>query len=408
MCMSFWTQLGATARRLIGVEGVGNIVASISDDRILEAIQGQRRDGATVDLALSLSTVYRAIQIHAAAASQLPIRVERRGARIETPAIIDEPCFAMDQSEWMEYLVTSMYTRGEAFLRIVRAPANARIPYEPLELIPVNPDEVQVHPHRTTNGNDLPDTYTWRGQEFTASTMAHLKYMIVPGYTRGLGPLQAAAVEVQGAIDARDYGARWMTETGMPEGILSMKAEAAPDVARANKYSWYGLMPDGTPMDPDGKLPKRAIKVLSGGATFEPLLLKPADVQFLDSQQFTTTQIARLFGVPASLLLAAVEGNSQTYANVEQDWIGYARFGLALATRKIDAALSRILPRGQKARVDFAGLLRTDTKTRYESHEIALRAGFMTPDEVRAIESMPALTDEQRAALRPTETEVPA
>jgi len=406
--MSIWTQLGASARRLFGVEGVGNVVASLSDDRILEAISAQRTGGASVDLALTLSTVYRAVQIHAAAASQLPIRVERRGSRIDTPAIIDEPCFAMAQSEWMEYLVTSMYTRGEAFLRVVRAPSNARIPHEPLELIPVNPDEVQVHPHRTTNGNDLPDTYTWRGQEFTTSTMAHLKFLIVPGYTRGLGPLQAAALEVQGALDARDYGARWMTESGMPEGILSMKAEAAPDVARANKYSWYGLMPDGTPMDSDGKLPKRAIKVLSGGASFEPLLLKPADVQFLDTQQFTTTQIARLFGVPASLLLAAVEGNSQTYANIEQDWIGYSRFGLALATRKIDAALTRILPRGQKARVDFAGLLRTDTKTRYESHEIAMRAGFMTDDEVRHLEGLPPLTDDQRARIAPTPNEVPA
>ncbi len=44
------------------------------------------------------------------------------------------------------------------------------------------------------------------------------------------------------------------------------------------------------------------------------------------------------------------------------------------------------MPRGQYARFNRGSLLRTDLKTRYESYEIGLRAGFLTIAEVRELE----------------------
>ena len=117
-------------------------------------------------------------------------------------------------------------------------------------------------------------------------------------------------------------------------------------------------------------------------------MLKPADAQWLEVQQFGVTGIARLFGIPATLMLAAIEGTSMTYTNVEQEWIGYVRFTLMTYLREIEDAFSAVLPTGQTARFNVEGLLRTDTKTRYEAHEIAIRAGFMSPDEVRRIEKL--------------------
>src|SRR5699024_7486663 len=121
---------------------------------------------------------------------------------------------------------------------------------------------------------------------------------------------------------------------------------------------------------------------------YSPILLNPADAQFLENQQFTVTQIARLFGIPASLMLAVVEGGSQSYANVEQDWIAYIRFSLMSYLREIEEAFTKLLPNGQTARFNIETLLRADTKTRYEAHEIAIRAGFMKPEEVREIEGL--------------------
>lgn len=130
-------------------------------------------------------------------------------------------------------------------------------------------------------------------------------------------------------------------------------------------------------------------------------------MQFLETQQFTTTQMARLIGAPASIMLVAVEGTPETYSNVEQEWIGYVRFSLMKPLREIEEAFTELLPRGQVARFKIDNLLRTDTKTRYEAHAIALdpQRGWADEDEIRALEGMAPLTAQQRedrAARRTT------
>ncbi|MGO2659592.1 phage portal protein [Mycetocola reblochoni] len=393
--MSFWSATLAAAGRVLGFTLASEAASGDAGPahRISTAIARQE-SAPGVAAALTLSTVYRAVQIHATAASQLSIKVERDGFGVTTPSLVRQPCLSMSRSAWMEYLTTSLYTRGEAFLRVVRSGPGSRTPGQAVELIPVNPGEVGVHQHRSRNGDDLPDSYTWRGRTFTSSDMLHLKLLRIPGTVRGLGPIQAAAAEIRGALDARDYGASWLSETGIPEGVLTTDQELNATQAKQTKDNWYGIGPDGEPEpDHDG----RKVRVLGKGTRFEPLLLKPSEVQFLESQQFSTTQIARLFAIPASLMLAAVQGDSQTYANVSQYEIGYVRFGLMAALREIEEAVTSVLPRGQEARVNLDALLRADTKTRYDAHKVGLDAGFLDVDEVREIEGLPPLTDEQRA-----------
>ena len=69
---------------------------------------------------------------------------------------------------------------------------------------------------------------------------------------------------------------------------------------------------------------------------YVPLDMKPADLQFLETQKFDTTQIARLLGIPASIMLAAVDGSNLTYSNIEQSWIEFADYTLAAYTGEIE------------------------------------------------------------------------
>ena len=198
---------------------------------------------------------------------------------------------------------------------------------------------------------------------------------------------------MRGALELRDYAALWFSEGKIPSGILTSEQVLTADDAKQFKAAWNGT--EEKPADnPSG------VKVLGKGTTYTPIMLKPADAQWLESQQFTTTALARLFGVPASLMLAAVEGSAMTYSNVEQDWIAFTRFTLMGYLRKIETALTELTPRGQKIRFNLDALLRSDTKTRYESHAIGLTAGFLTDDEVRAIEGYAPFTPAQRAAKK--------
>lgn len=89
-------------------------------------------------------------------------------------------------------------------------------------------------------------------------------------------------------------------------------------------------------------------------------------------------------------MLISLEGNSQTYANVEQDWIGYVRFGLMAFLLPIEDELTELANlNGSPVNVkfNFDALLRSDTLTRYQAHAIATGGQpWLTNEEVRVIE----------------------
>jgi HK97 family phage portal protein len=369
--------------------------------RWMPAWRAARAMGVTARRAITLSTVYRAVAIHATAALQLSLGVWRNGEQLTLrTGIAVRPDLDTSASAFYEYVVTSLYLDGNSFWRLTLADPTATRPGEVVDIKPLNPAE--VHVYRDPHTDAL--TYSYRGETIPTNQIKHLKLLRIPGMERGLGPVQAAQIELAGALDARDYGNSWLSESNQPDAILTTDQELKPGDAEKYRNVWEGKNPDGTEItDADGnpvaKNRFNRLRVLGKGLTYTPLMLKPADLQFLETQKFNTTSIARLFGVPASLMLAAVEGKSQTYSNVEQDWIAYVRFELMRALREIEEAISDLLPHGQVARFKLEALLRTDTKTRYEGHAIALDpvSGWMTKDEVRALEGLAPLTVEQLA-----------
>lgn len=92
------------------------------------------------------------------------------------------------------------------------------------------------------------------------------------------------------------------------------------------------------------------MKVLGSKLKYVPLDMKPADLQFLETQKFDTTQIARLLGIPASIMLAAVDGSNLTYSNIEQSWIEFADYTLAAYAGEIEELFNRLLPRAARPR----------------------------------------------------------
>lgn len=336
------------------------------------------RDAAAVNpsTALSISSVFRAVQIHQIAASQLSIDVDRRDQTIPVPSLIRQPDQEMSRSAWIGKNIVSLATTGNAFWRIKRARRSDRITDLPV----LNPHEVAILEDR--KGRTY---YSHKGTIYSRDEIQHLALLRVPGKREGLGPIQAARAELAGIVDLRDYASSWFNASGVPSGVLKTEQVLSPDQAERYQVKWTST-------------PAGQVRVLGHGLNYQPVLLNPADAQWLENQKFSVTQVARLMGVPASLMLAAVEGTSQTYANVEQDWIGYVRFSLMGYLREIEEALSVTLPRGQDARFSIETLLRTDTKTRYEAHKVGIDAGFLTVDEVRDIEHLGPMPDQPAPA----------
>jgi HK97 family phage portal protein len=327
--------------------------------------------GVTTGDALSMASVYRAISILSTAIKQVGVHIYRDDEKLEsTPLWIKQPDDKITRAEFMARTVNSIALAGNCFWLVSR---NAR--GETVKLEVLNPFDMLIQ--SDDYGNLL--GYTYRGTiEYSIADIQHLKALTVPGNLYGLGPIQSCQPELLAIKDTRDYASTWFDKSGVPSGILKSDQMLSPDAAKAAKDSWNALGAGG-------------LVVLGNGLTYMPTYMNPRDSQFLENQAFGVQQIARLFGIPANMMLASVDGNSMTYTNIEQEQIAFTRYTLSQYYVEIEAAMSSLLPRGTEARMNIDALLRSDTLSRYQAHQIALAAGFKTLDEVRRDEKMPPL-----------------
>lgn len=316
---------------------------------------------------MNLEAIYRCLFVIETAAKQLTIDAWRGNQPLNpAPSIIRRPNIHQTQTRFIVETVQSLAQRGNAYWLVTRGGTG-----EPINLDILPALEVQAKKNQETGIVD----YLWRGKICNARDLIHLKLMTVAGEVEGLGPIQAAARSISGALTMAEYASNFTD--GIPRGILTSDQSLTQEQADQLKKEWN-----------EHQSLKNGTAVLGKGTHFELLYLKPSEMQLLDNQNFNVTQIARLFGIPARLMLAPLKGTSTTYANAQQEDLQLVKWSLTAYLREIETALTDLLPRGQTARFNLEGLLRSDTLTRYQAHEIALRSGFLTINEVRDIEGL--------------------
>lgn len=326
--------------------------------------------------ALGMIAVYRAAQIISTSVQQLSFDAFRNDEELAPkPLLLRKPDMDESLSAFLEKTSLSLVLNGNAFWRVFRDNQGRVTGLQVLNPLDVT---IETDSFGRVTGYKVAN-YT---QVFTKAEVKHLSHLRVPGDPRGRGPIQAAQAELRGALDTQKYAANWYQDAGVPTGILSSDQPFNNEAAENLKEQWKASQ-GGT----------RGTAVLGGGWHYTPVYLSPADAQWLEVRQFDTTSIARLFGIPAGLMLAAVEGSSMTYANISQAWTEFQRFTLVRYVVEIEDAFSDLLPRGTEVKANMEALLRADTQTRYAGYQLALGAGFLSVNEVRELEGLAPAPD---------------
>jgi HK97 family phage portal protein len=130
---------------------------------------------------------------------------------------------------------------------------------------------------------------------------------------------------------------------------------------------------------------------LNSSTNIQELTANANDAQLVEARNQSILDSANIVGVPGAAVGAP--NQTRTYTNTELQAIEYIKTSLRPLTTRIEQAMTDLIPRGQYAKFTFESLLRADTLTRYQAHQIALSAGFLTVDEVRHIENLPRLSD---------------
>lgn len=324
--------------------------------------------------ALTLTAVYRSIQIIATPISKMPMQTFRYATGlevpVENPVLVNKPNFLDSKRDFLFQTVASLALDGNAFW-LKSYGSNGQV--NNLTLIPAGSVTVRLdkgvkyYDYQVNQDTPLATT---------TSDIQHLKLFSRAGYLRGLGPIDACSKDIASALDLRNFAANWFGQAGIPTGILKTDKPIGAEDANEITERWHA------------KQSERKVAVLGQGFEWQTVQLNPRDAMFTDVMIQQVQAIARLFGVPARLLLTGVDGTSDTYTNLQDENQVFYRHTLMAYTDAISDALSECLPRGTRTEFNFEGLFRADMASRFNMWETAIRAGFMTAEEVRAKEGL--------------------
>jgi HK97 family phage portal protein len=281
------------------------------------------------------------------------------GRVIDTAAVDEIRLSAVDF--WGQLIVSALWF-GDGFMGAPRR-GDDGAPKPPLWVL--HPADVKIEDGAYMVGDHV----------FGAGEIIHLRGKLPISNGRGSGVLKRFAAELGMALSLRDYASGAFT-AGVPAGYLKTSVpNISQDQADTLKARWMAQHGSSA----------RSIAVLNATTEFHPLTWSPVDLAAVDFARISVSQIALMFGLQPYHLGAPAD--SSVYTNIESRMIELYQLTLLPWIRRIESTLDAQLPAGTELRIEIDGLLRADTKTRYDTYAIALDKGILTINEVRELEA---------------------
>jgi len=276
---------------------------------------------------------------------------------------------------WMVWLLTW----GNAYTYIERD-ANGR----PMGLWPLRSDRMRVFidpSNREMVYEYTPTTAEGDVQMFAQSEILHLKGLSSDGLV-GRPPM-ADMREKLGELQAVERMSQSFYGNGMrSQGVL--KTDTTMSAAAADRLK---LQLD----DRRGAGEAWKTLLLEEGVDYKELTFPPEQAQLLQTREFGVLDVCRWFNL-RPYILGVNSAGSMSYNSVEIQQLDHNQATLRPWAVNIEQAIDRACIKSEEraagVHVEFNldANLRADTKTRYEAHQVALRNGILTLDEVRDIE----------------------
>lgn len=341
----------------------------------------------TIDSALGLAATWACVNLLAGTIASLPLMVYRTTGGVRTAArdhplywvLHDSPNYDQTALDFWEFIAASIELHGNGYAEI-----ETRSSGQVYALNPIRPDIMGVR--RLSNG-DI--EYRWTDELGRAQVATQERVLHIRGFGGGpLGGVSTLAVcrNTFGAAQATDKAASTMfANSALPSGVLSTDKPLTKDqreVAEgllADKFA--GAMNAGRPM------------LLDNGVKWTQLTISPEDAQMLESRKFSGEEVCRIFGIPPAMV-GYGDKSSNWGTGKEVDVLGFQKFNLRRRLKRIEQALMKQLltaadrTAGVTIEFNLEGLLRGDSAARATFYQSGLSNGWLTINEVRAIENM--------------------
>jgi HK97 family phage portal protein len=341
----------------------------------------QTKSGQAVNntTALSIASVHACVRVIADGIAGLGLKLYKDDGQNRDQIIIhyataltNEPNPYQTKYDFTKYMTSHLALTGNAYAFINRDVRNIGIelhPIAPQYVTPVMQDGLLFY--KVTLAGYPP--------MIPATEMLHFKGMCGDNPLVGLSPvvLHAETLGIDLAAISQSAG---VYKNGVLKFLLTSDSQIKIDQAGPLKKSLDDVI-DGASRS----------AVMPNGIKMEKLSLSPEEAQYLETRKFSSEEIARIFGVPASMIGASAGIKS----SVEQEYQDfYARTLMSYAINIEQELARKLLTENDKLtyyfKFNFNSLLRASANERADYYNKGIRGGWLSRNEARLYEDVNA------------------
>jgi HK97 family phage portal protein len=285
---------------------------------------------------------------------------------LPTPDVLRRPNDEQLMFDFIHQTVVTLAIHGVDF---VFAPTDRT--GMPLELRNLNPLNIK---HAVSDDGTMMYQIGANKELIGRDVIRQIDWLKLPGQWRGISPIDAMRNIIGTDISINRYLAAFYGDGATPSSVLETENQLTPDQAQVLRDTWT-----------DMHYKTRKPAVLSGGLKWRPIAASASDMDTMAHRESIVRDIARAYRIPLHLI-NGTGGDSQTYQNVESAGINFVRHTLLPYMRRIEGAISEMLPVDLSVRFNADEYLRADLATRVRASQIQIASGMLTPNEARHIE----------------------
>ena len=335
----------------------------------------EKRD---VSDAMSLSSVYRCVEVISNSVAQLPLepfKIDKNGYKkkyVQSPTyylLNKEPNRRMTRFTYIKLMVSSMLLRGNAYSYIARdEKGNAQ------ELVYLDSEKVKPIAH-----DDGSVTYSVKdcAYEIPSTDMIHILNVTYNG-VNGVSVIKHATNSINLSNASESHANGFFTGGANVAGILKVQGSVTKEQSKQIKSSWEQAFTPGVGR-PNG------VAVLQGNMDFTPVTISPAEAQLLETRRYNLEDICRFFGVAPT---KCGDLTKASYSTVEATQLAFLTDTIAPILEKFEQEFERKLYSKRErsnvdVRFDTSVLLRADKSSEADYFTKLFYLGALSPNEIR-------------------------
>lgn len=358
---------------------------------------GISNSGVNVDeeSALKISAVYACVKVISETIASLPLNLLKEKTNGDNEKAKQHPLYSvlhdspnneMTSFTFREMLMTNLLLWGNAYA-LIKRDSDGHV----IELYPLKSKNMVVERDSITDAIK----YTYTNSKGLTKIYKPKQVLHIPAFTfdgvLGVSPITYAREAMGLALATEEFGARFFGNGARPGGVLEHPGVVKdPEKLRD---SWNKVY--------QGTKNSHKVAVLEEGMKYHEIGMSPEDSQFLQTRSFQLTEICRIFRVPPHMI---GDLSRSTFSNIEHQSIDFVVHTIRPWLVRWEQAIAKSLLNDEErsiyyARFNVDGLMRGDFTSRMSGYAIARQNGWMSANEIRALEDMNRIPIDQGGDL---------